>query len=428
MRICRLLFQCALIVAVTVTTSFANEEDKRAPVPSKEAQAETMKLVKEVYGKEWEEAATVAQKKAFAKRLLDKGTDAKDNFTSRYVLLNVAKSVALQAADGDLAFSAVDLIADLFIVDSFEAKMNVLETLKDKAHTATESESIAVLALGLLGQAVAEDKLEAAVDLCKTAANEARLAHSAALMRKAEALLTAHEERLQASTEAKAALDTLAKKPDDSQANLAAGKYLCFYKADWDKGLPMLALGKDPELGPLAQADIAGANTSAQQAKLGDGWWNLAESKEGAIKTQLQRRSGYWYQKSLPGASGLLKEKVTLRLAEIAKLPREEVSVDLPVASSGKSSGKSPKKPHVKPPVTVVKAEWGGGSHWSNVTARVREVLDEGGNVWASCDCLKADPTPGWKKHLKIEYIKNGKKKTVWKDEGGMVDSPDFKR
>ena len=43
-----------------------------------------------------------------------------------------------------------------------------------------------------------------------------------------------------ASKEAKESLATLEKEPADPKANLAVGRYLCFFKGNWDQGLPKL--------------------------------------------------------------------------------------------------------------------------------------------------------------------------------------------
>jgi len=72
---------------------------------------------------------------------------------------------------------------------------------------------------------------------------------------------------------AKQANTTLAKKPDDPEANFTAGKYLCLVKGDWDKGLPLLAKGSDAKLKELAQKELAGPKDAAEQAAVGDGWW-----------------------------------------------------------------------------------------------------------------------------------------------------------
>jgi hypothetical protein len=76
----------------------------------------------------------------------------------------------------------------------------------------------------------------------------------------------------------------------------------------------MLALGKDEALKLVAKQELEGVASSTEQAKLGDGWWNLAENGEGATKKQMQARAGYWYQKALPSLSGIMKDKVEKRI------------------------------------------------------------------------------------------------------------------
>ena len=58
----------------------------------------------------------------------------------------------------------------------------------------------------------------------------------------------------------KAARVTLAKKPDDPDANLVVGQYLSFVKGDWVAGSRMLALGNDEALKALAETGSAGAD------------------------------------------------------------------------------------------------------------------------------------------------------------------------
>ena len=125
-------------------------------------------------------------------------------------------------------------------------------------------------------------------------------------------------ELAKAYEDVKTARVKLAKTPDDPEANLVAGKYLCFVKGDWENGLPMLAFGKDDALKALAAKDLAGVESSSDRAKLGDGWWDLAEKQSGTAKRQLQARAVYWYRQALPGLTGLAKDKVEKR-AELVK-------------------------------------------------------------------------------------------------------------
>ena len=111
--------------------------------------------------------------------------------------------------------------------------------------------------------------------------------------------------------------------PSHPAANLAAGRFLCLVKGDWARGVSMLALGSDPELKETAIKDLKGAATAAEQAALGDAWWDLAEKKEGQEKESLMLRAGTWYRQAEPGLTGIARVKVGKRLEEIAKLGRE---------------------------------------------------------------------------------------------------------
>ena len=55
--------------------------------------------------------------------------------------------------------------------------------------------------------------------------------------------------------EVRVALATLKTNPTDPEANLVVGKYHCFVKDEWEKGLPMLLKGNDAALKELATAE-----------------------------------------------------------------------------------------------------------------------------------------------------------------------------
>src|SRR5262249_14401733 len=93
-------------------------------------------------------------------------------------------------------------------------------------------------------------------------------------------------------------------------------------KGEWDKGLPMLAKGSDAKLKELAQKELAGPKDAAEQAAVGDGWWDYAEiDKPG--KRQLHARACYWYEQAVAGLPALAKAKVEGRLKEGAPAVKE---------------------------------------------------------------------------------------------------------
>ena len=115
---------------------------------------------------------------------------------------------------------------------------------------------------------------------------------------------------VKACEDVKTAKVTLEKTPDDPDANTVVGKHLCFVKGDWDKGLPMLALGNDAVLKALTRQELQGAASSTEQIGLGDGWWELAEKEPETSQKQTRTRAAYWYRKALPGLSGLAKDRI----------------------------------------------------------------------------------------------------------------------
>ena len=111
----------------------------------------------------------------------------------------------------------------------------------------------------------------------------------------------------------------------DADANLAAGRWQCFVKGNWDKGIPLLAKGKDADLSAVAKQDLADPNDPKAQMDLGDAWWTLSEKEPAAGKAFMQARAWRWYNEALPKLTGLDKARVERRMMS-------------PIASEGPSS------------------------------------------------------------------------------------------
>ena len=75
------------------------------------------------------------------------------------------------------------------------------------------------------------------------------------------------EAAAQAHTDAEEATAVLEGKPDDPEANLMVGKYLCFTKGDWEKGLPLLTKSENSRLKLLAERDVRCCRPRTQRPK-----------------------------------------------------------------------------------------------------------------------------------------------------------------
>ena len=117
-----------------------------------------------------------------------------------------------------------------------------------------------------------------------------------------------------------AAEKALATDPDNPEANLAFGRWLSLDADDWHAGLPLLAKGSDAALAGLAKRDLAAPTAAAAQIELADGWWDLAQSKNGPDRAHLTGRAIYWYQQAQPNIHGGFTElKINKRLEAAGK-------------------------------------------------------------------------------------------------------------
>ena len=125
-------------------------------------------------------------------------------------------------------------------------KQKLLEKFIGAAKPDKAADAIPV-AEQLVDQAVAADQYETALVLATAASHAASKsqipAHAAIEDRLSR---RRHEIRIiqPMYAAAKKAQEVLDKNPADAEANLAVGRWRCFYKNDWPAGLPLLAQGE----------------------------------------------------------------------------------------------------------------------------------------------------------------------------------------
>lgn len=315
---CRQLFLTCPCILPAVGILLANcpslAAQDLAPVPSDAAQQKAVKLIEEVYGEEHTQAKTSAEKTALAGKLL-KEAAASEDLTNRYVLLRVARDMATEAGDAETAVRAVEEIGKSFQVDLLQLKGAALSAARKSASLSKQRKALAEQALALIEEAVARDDFVAARYLAQLALDAARKAREGDLTKRIVARSKMVTEVAEEYSAAKDAFQTLEEKPVDPEANLAAGKYLCFTKGNWDKGIPMLALGKDGQTTKLAIKELEGVTDVGGQVAIGDGWWALSETKDGLTKKRARERAVAWYRLAFPKLTGLVKAKVEKRLA-----------------------------------------------------------------------------------------------------------------
>lgn len=305
----------------------------RAQVPSDKDQAKAQQLLREVYGKEYEEAETPDQKTALARKMLDQAANTKDAPASHFVLLQAGKGMAVAAGDVETAFEAVGRIAATYDVDALEMKAETFRDVAGAARTTSQFKTIAEQTLALIDEAAASDDYTKAGEFGELGLALARRARDYALAKQIAQRNKELEELAAAYAEVQAARKALENNPTDPEANLVVGRYLCFVAGEWEKGISMLALGSDAELKAQAVKELEGARSAEEEVAVGDGWWELAQAEQDAVRKAMMLRAGSWYRSAQARVSGLVKVKIDSRLEEIGveEIPALPRRVDQPV-------------------------------------------------------------------------------------------------
>lgn len=300
----------------------ATPEDKRLAVPDKAAIFKTQKLVRGIYKSELLKAKTPTKKQALAKKMISDGVDTEDDPTGRYVLFQIASDLTADSGDVETAFEAIDQMAEYYKIDVLDMQAKILiKAAGNKTLPSNQRVPLVESGLDLIDRAVAQDKHRLAHQVAVAITGLGRKTKDFKLLKRLVARKAEIIDLGRRYIKVKEALTNLEQNPTDSTANQTVGEYRCYVRGDWIKGLPMLALGSDKTLKTMAIADLKGASSAVGQVKLGNSWWKLAEASEGTRKKYIRWRAAHWYEKAMPGLTGLAKSVTQKRLTTIGEIP-----------------------------------------------------------------------------------------------------------
>lgn len=304
----------------------AAQEAKRAPIPSKEAQAKIEKLLQELYADDLVKAEKDPLVRGrLAQTLLFEGKETKDDAAGRYVLFSKAHQLAAEAGDVNTALAAADELAGGFLIPAntvFQMKIKMLQQAgRVKGAPPDAYKSVIDRAMMILDDTLDTDDFPSSLDLIAAAEGAAIKLQSLALVssmrRKQDEIVRLQKEfaRWQPFAE------KLAKFPKDPEANLEMGKYLALIKGNWDRGLPLMAQGNGP-LFNLAKSDLANPATDGGRRAVALGWFTFANDKatDAAMKTQALLRAYHWYQENLSTAKDDQRMLIESKLQEISDM------------------------------------------------------------------------------------------------------------
>ena len=259
----------------------------KLPIPDASSWAAKAPQVREIYEEEFKQARSKSQKVSLAKDLLNQANETEDDAVGRFVLLSMARDLAAENGDVETALLAIQRMYDDFDIDVVVTKSDAFKKLADSVTTTQGREALFVAMSGLIASEVAADRYDSARPLAELAISVVRPPKTAQLLNQATsqlAKIATLEKEYAALGEAR---DKLRANPAEPNANLAIGKFYCFSKGDWDRGIPMLVLGNDKPLSELASKELSSSSELSAQIELGDGWWNRALDSSGREKENM---------------------------------------------------------------------------------------------------------------------------------------------
>jgi WD40 repeat protein len=302
----------------------------RTAVPGKDELEAATKLIRDIFADDYKQAKKGADKIALAEKLLKQSTESQ-NDAERFALLSEARALAGAGSSPSLAIQIIEQTGNRYQIDVPRETVEFVEQLPNSLPAATRHEVTEAL-LPLAEAGLERGDFETARRLLAAAAQSARKANDPALVKQVAGRVAEANDGKKSLEAYQKALASLQSSPDDGDAHLAAGRYLCFVKNDWDGGLGHLAKASDPTFKEIAELELKAPTSPEDQVKLGDLWWTLQETAKGKDKTDYAERSDKWYSTALPGLKGLSQTKVSKRIEELASLTKAAGS---PSASGG---------------------------------------------------------------------------------------------
>lgn len=315
---CLILMLCAAFWPrpITVPADSESPAQEKIAVPSAAVQRDALKQVNDVYGDEIAKAKTPDQKGVLARKLLKKSEELNNDPVEKYVSLGLARDLAIAGADPENALAAVTAM-EPYQIDGPKAKADALLAISKSVRTPQAALAFVGTAETAAEEALAADRYDLALQTTKLAATSAKTTNDPGIQAKVNRQMDDIREMQAASVEARKATKTIAENPNDSHANLVAGRFECFFKARWEAGLPLLKSGSDANLRILAESELSHPSTPAKQVELADGWWNESGKEKGLVERNLKDHAAQWYRSAIPNLEGLARAKVDKRLAAI---------------------------------------------------------------------------------------------------------------
>jgi len=277
-----------------------------------------MRLVKELFLDRYQDADNRKEKEEIAREMLAKSKQLGDDVAGKYVMLTTAQRIALEVDDIETADKALDELLELFDLDAYQMKVDLLKKTSRLSKKNSFDTRVMDESWEIVHEAISRDDYATAREMAEVALAAARRLNDKDEASKISRGLFELDKMEASYKKVREALEQVGDASEDPRISEQVGRYYCFMKDEWDKGLPHLARAEDPDLRRLAQRDLESPVDPQAQLELADGWWEQSQEVRSPEDERIARRALMWYEaakKNLP--EGLPRLKADLRIKEI---------------------------------------------------------------------------------------------------------------
>jgi tetratricopeptide (TPR) repeat protein len=311
----------------------------RLPVPSLDRQQRFTKEVSSLYEIDTQSDSRKGQ---LCEELLQLGRDPLEKPERRFVLLRLVAQMASEIGDCETMFAAVDEIASLYDIQGSNAKAKLLLQMLG---TADDAALVIVFLRNydrVLAELLGDDDYETAGQL--SGAARALCDRPIGSKEFRQAIIDRHgtiETVIQDHAIAQKAIAAAQQDRGDAAANLTAGRWLCFVKDDWSRGLAYLTDGSDAGLRSVANAELQDPpQDTAGIFRLADQWWQLAQAADELDRRSMLLRARHWYaQVDKDAIPGMDRVKIERRVTEIDDITGQGQQNDSDAMAASEAEG-----------------------------------------------------------------------------------------
>ena len=308
-------------------------QDAKVQVPSASEFRQAEKTVKGLYKDDYAKVGR-ADRVALARKLLESARGTKSDAVVRYYLLVDAKDLGAVNGDPETAFAAIDELALSYEVNSSQLRVTALADAKKAAVVLDAAIDLVRFLLKRSDLSSQKEDYEEASRWMDEAKAVVKNVKEPSLLKEVQALSADLADARKEAVAAKKAQGVLTDSFDDPEANLTLGRYLAFFRSDWDRGLRLMSKGPDGPLKTAAKVEVGGALTPETGLEKGEAW--LEAAAKAPYKRKTLARARYWLESSLKTAAGIVRAKIEKRLDDLDKADLGPTAVNVAKAFDAK--------------------------------------------------------------------------------------------